>query len=118
MSLPEMNRRRVALGLVALAGLAVMSACTARPLYSDAGLQTGAAIDLAARQGAGDVLAQQRLDDAQLVGQPEMQVEETRINRPQLKIQRALADSHCSCRKTGHAVYASHAIYSLSGCQA
>ena len=49
MSLPEMNRRRVALGLVALAGLAVMSACTARPLYSDAGLQTGALAGSAAR---------------------------------------------------------------------
>jgi hypothetical protein len=42
-----------------------------------AGLQTGAAIDLAARQGTGDVLAQQRFYDAQLIRQPEMQVEET-----------------------------------------
>ncbi|SMH57301.1 LPS assembly lipoprotein LptE [Mesorhizobium australicum] len=49
MSLHEMNRRRFSLGLVALAGLAVMSACTARPLYSDAGLQTGSLAGSAAR---------------------------------------------------------------------
>lgn len=49
MSLPDPTRRRVVLGLAALAGLAVMSACTARPLYSDAGLQTGALAGGAAR---------------------------------------------------------------------
>jgi LPS-assembly lipoprotein len=49
MSLPETNRRRLALGLLALGGVAVMSACTARPLYSDAGVQTGALAGGAAR---------------------------------------------------------------------
>jgi hypothetical protein len=75
-------------------------------------LQTGTAIDLAARQGAGDLLAQQGLDHTQFVGQPEMQVKETRINGSELKVQRRCADTDCSRRETRHAVYAAcHAFF-------
>jgi len=41
MSWLDPKLRRQALSLLALAGLAVISACTVRPLYSTAGLETG-----------------------------------------------------------------------------
>ncbi len=42
MSCLDPNQRRRAFSLLALAGLAVISACTVRPLYSTSGPQTGA----------------------------------------------------------------------------
>lgn len=42
MSWLDPNQRRRAFSLLALAGLVAVSACTVRPLYSTAGLQTGA----------------------------------------------------------------------------
>jgi LPS-assembly lipoprotein len=41
MSWLDPNQRRQALSILALAGLAAVSACTVTPLYSTAGLQTG-----------------------------------------------------------------------------